>query len=482
MRPHTDEEWDTLPHVIWTDDNKWDSSVLDSCLTDNENWFDAVSDLEGDILSSPFDEYGNFKCREAELHFFDAGEESDEDDVTKQDYAHGEDIDDNIFNTIIHAMEHRQTCTSSTLFEVHSKTLHTKPADYEALHPFFLNTTVDVIRHTFAATTQFARTNIGGLQLKKTFKTPFPACNVHRRNEAVATDTIYSDTPAINDGATIAQIYVGPETLITDVYSMKTEKQFVNTLEDNIRKRGAMDKLISDQAQVEVSGRVLDILCSYVIDSWQSEPHYQHQNFAVRQYGRVKPLVNTLLNLTGAPAYCWLLALIYVCFVINHTAVGSLHWHTPMEKLTGSTPDIISLLCFWFWEPVYYRLDDSDFPSESTEKLGRFVGISENVGHALTFKILTDDTKKVIHRSRIHSALDPKERNLRIDNNEFNKRSSTPIIKSKHEDDLAAGKSMPTFDPTTLIGRTFLLPPEEDGQCFRGKIVKTIIERENKYL
>ena len=36
---------------------------------------------------------------------------------------------------------------------------------------------------------------------------------------------------------------------------MITDKQFVNTFEDIIQKRGAMDKLISDNAQVEVSGK-----------------------------------------------------------------------------------------------------------------------------------------------------------------------------------------------------------------------------------
>ena len=63
---------------------------------------------------------------------------------------------------------------------------------------------------------------------------------------------------------------------------MKTDKQFVNTLEDNIRKRGAMDKLISDCAQVEESKQTHDILRAYAIDDWQSEPGYQHQNFAER--------------------------------------------------------------------------------------------------------------------------------------------------------------------------------------------------------
>ena len=59
--------------------------------------------------------------------------------------------------------------------------------------------------------------------------------NVRRRNEPVATDTVYSDTPAIDDGSTSAQIFVGTETLLTDVCGMKSDKQFVNTLEDNMR-------------------------------------------------------------------------------------------------------------------------------------------------------------------------------------------------------------------------------------------------------
>ena len=56
---------------------------------------------------------------------------------------------------------------------------------------------------------------------------------------------------------------------------MKTDKQFVNILEDVIRQRGAMDKLISDRAQVEITGRVKDILRAYVIGNWCSEPHQQ---------------------------------------------------------------------------------------------------------------------------------------------------------------------------------------------------------------
>jgi hypothetical protein len=227
----------------------------------------------------------------------------------------------------------------------------------------------------------------------------------------VATDTIYSDTPAIDCGITSAQLFVGTKTHTADVYPIKSDKQFVNTLLDNITQRGAPTKLISDRAQVEISERVKQVLRPLHISTWQSEPHQQHQNPAECQYQNIKQLCNTILDRSGAPAYTWLLCLMYVCFLLNNTWCEAID-DIPIRMSTGSTNDISPLLCFHFWEPVYYKLDDSDFPSDSREKRGHFVGISESVGHAMTFKILTDDTLKVIHRSNVRSALNPHAKNL----------------------------------------------------------------------
>ena len=93
---------------------------------------------------------------------------------------------------------------------------------------------------------------------------------------------------------------------------MKTDKQFVNTLEDIIRRRGAPTKLVSDSAQVEISKKVHDILRSLCIDDWQSEPHQQQQNPAERRYQTVKRITGTLMDRTGAPADTWFLCMIYV--------------------------------------------------------------------------------------------------------------------------------------------------------------------------
>jgi hypothetical protein len=116
--------------------------------------------------------------------------------------------------------------------------------------------------------------------LKQHWRSRFPACNVKRRNEVVATDTVFSDTPAVDSGVTAAQIFVGRESLVADVYGLKTDKEFVNTLEDNIRERGAMDKLISDFSKAKMSERVKHILRALCISSWYSEPYHQNQNFA----------------------------------------------------------------------------------------------------------------------------------------------------------------------------------------------------------
>ena len=56
-------------------------------------------------------------------------------------------------------------------------------------------------------------------------------------------DYVYTDIPAVDDGSMGAQIFVGTESEVCDVQGLKSPKQFVNSLEDNIRKRGAVQLL-----------------------------------------------------------------------------------------------------------------------------------------------------------------------------------------------------------------------------------------------
>ena len=108
----------------------------------------------------------------------------------------------------------------------------------------------------------------------------------------------------------------------------------------------------------------------------------------------------------------------------------------------------------------FYSAFDPGYPSESTKKVGHFVGFADSIGDTMTFKILTEDNK-VIYRSNVHTAEDQKTQNKHADPPEEKK-----FIRSRWEEDNTGDtvKSMPGFDPTDLIGRTFLGLPEEDGQ------------------
>ena len=72
-----------------------------------------------------------------------------------------------------------------------------------------------------------------------------------------------------------------------------------------------------------------------------------------------------------------------------------------MEALTGATPDISAFMEFEFLNLVYCCVEDQDFPSESNQRLAHVVGIVDNVGDALTYKLLDSETNKIIYRSAI---------------------------------------------------------------------------------
>jgi hypothetical protein len=59
----------------------------------------------------------------------------------------------------------------------------------------------------------------------------------------------------------------------------------------------------------------------------------------------------------------------------------------------------------YLFEPVLYLDTVAKLP-ETTEKPGYFVGFADNVGDALTFKILKNDLSTVLHRSAVRSAAD----------------------------------------------------------------------------
>ena len=170
--------------------------------------------------------------------------------------------------------------------------------------------------------------------------------------------------------------------------------------------------------------------------------------------------------------------------------------------LTGIAADISIILLFTFYQPVFYATYDQHFPSESEGRAGYWVGFGEHCGDAMTHKILHHDTQKIIYRSAVRpknsstpnhrlaphggevsASSDPSEDKISSgsplgspEGSSPAQKTSTVFIRSRDEENPSGSKPMPTFDPGDLIGRTFLLPPEENGERHRAKVTRQVVE------
>ena len=185
---------------------------------------------------------------------------------------------------------------------------------------------------------------------------------------------------------------------------------------------------------------------------------------------------------------------------MNHTAHESLGWRTPIEWLLGHTADISVLLEFIFWQPVYYLLYENG-DDNPEERLGRFVGISESVGHSMTFKILSE-SNLIMHRASVRSAMKGGVfHNIHANRKSPNLAPKTPVVEtvkesdegdedepteairneiipeivtSAFEDDLKHGRPLPTIDIEDIVGRTFITMPDAKDHQHRATIYDVV--------
>ena len=456
----TDLDMDTYPHVFFTSPDELDPSQVPDQLF-GDPMFDACGDFNKHIIANIAN-----------------------------------------LNTLLDAPP--GDCGSYTdISSVFTANLHQsspQEPDWNTQQPFLAWTSPSSIKDTFNVTTRHGTAPQTQDYIKKHFESRNPVFSIPRCSEAVATDTIFSDTPAVDDGPTMAQFFCGHDTFVCDAYGIKSTKQFINTLSDNIRKRGAMDTLTSDGGKYEISKGVTDLLHSLFIQDYQSEPYHQHQNKAENCFGPAKHYTNTIMNTSGCPACCWLLCLQYICVVLHNLASPTLQGICPVPPLQGTTPDISFMLHFSFYEPVYYRIDSSEpdfhFPSPSNEKKGYWVGFADNPGDCFTWRILTEDIQKIIICSGVPSALRtttnqclaspsgegttlpfsipyPQQSKNSLPLDPFDE--STPnfeqFVNSQSGEDEDNPIHMANIDIPNLLGRSFLLPPEDNGERHMAKII-----------
>ena len=367
----------------------------------------------------------------------------------------------------------------------------------DKLKPYFGWASAEKLKTMLDKTTQHYR-GVIHYPFRKHYKSRFPAANVKRLNEWVATDTFFSDTPAKDDGipghggCTMMQIFYGLTSGAVYGYPMKSEKQYPESLEDHIRKVGAPQGIFSDNAKAELYGRARDIQRMYCIDDAQSEPEYQHQNPAERKIQDVKRTMNNIMDRMGTPKGWWLLAAIFTLqlFLVIPNANGEI----PNTVVTGRPTDISKFTHFHFWQEVFVE----SHKDGQKEELARWCFPADDVGDELTYWVLLNETEQLVPRSNVRPATDPLYPNLRKRPTETqDSRPSRPTVETVHDDATTnlndtSGEEpaiynmqdrydvplkLPRFAPEELLGLTYL-HDTGDGQLVRATVTKKLLDRD----
>ena len=91
------------------------------------------------------------------------------------------------------------------------------------------------------------------------------------------------------------------------------------------------------------------------------------------------------------PKRLWDYGLRWTCDMMQHTSTEarSANGRTPLEIITGDTPDITEFLDFGFYDWCWY----SDAFGMAKTQLGRWLGVSHQVGSLMSYWLLTDKCK-----------------------------------------------------------------------------------------
>jgi len=211
-----------------THEADWDPEILDNELSDDQDWFDSLPDTP--FLFPLFDEKGalhpHVMVQQHNVHTLPPGDDDSIAILMEDEYDVNESMDHCVYYANLHCMVpvdqsdikisgSKDVGGDSSLPCVHVRKAHlvtpTK-LDYEALCSHFAWLPADIIWKTFRSMTQYVHMP-SNMVLRHRYKASHPALNHFCREEPVATDTIVSDTPAINGrnlGSTLCWYQVSP--------------------------------------------------------------------------------------------------------------------------------------------------------------------------------------------------------------------------------------------------------------------------------
>lgn len=213
---------------------------------------------------------------------------------------------------------------------------------------------------------------------------------LNRLSSNFATDTVYADIPSL-ENFKYAQVYTNKNGF-SAVYPMKriTGDEIGETLKDFANEFGIPDHLTYDRAAAQVGRGTLfqKMIRTYDIQTHSSEKERPNENPAEGGIRQLKMKWYRAMHKRKVPPRLWNYGLKWVSEIGNVTANSSKYsrGRTPLEIITGETPDISEYLDFGFYDYCSF-LSNAGL---GAPKLGRWLGVSHRVGKLMSYWVLPE--------------------------------------------------------------------------------------------
>jgi len=207
----------------------------------------------------------------------------------------------------------------------------------------------------------------------------------HRLHATFYSDTLFSGIKSLH-GNKCAQVTTNG-TLI-HVYPMTSKLEAGDALSRFVQDVGIPEVIVVDGAG-EQTGKNTEFIktCNhYKIQQRQTEPHTPRPEAAI---GEVKKRWRNKMRGKGVPKRLWDYGLVWASEINNRTARGP-EARTPLEEVTGNTPDISEWLDFDFYDWCWYWQGPTHELTEAKAKIGRVLGVAHQIGSDLCYWILTE--------------------------------------------------------------------------------------------
>ena len=355
----TQEELDTCPHIVLSDEDHWDpTNVTFGIHSVTEEERNTVNQMTSDLLD-------NVQIRDVPGTLPIAT-------PTK----------DPTFKISAISGERHHTLTPESLARKWNIGLKTAKA-------------------TIKATTQLGiRSAIG--PLTRRYRTDLMQSRLRRLNTTFYTDTLFAKCKSIA-GNSVAQLYTDGEGFI-HVDPREKKSQAGLTLDALAEDIGIPQCMIYDGAaeQTGKNSAFQKSIRRLKINGRQTEPYSPWQNRAEDSIREVKRRWKKRMIKRRVPKRVWDFGLVYEAEILSRVARGK-DQRPGIERITGDTCDISEWTDFEFYDLCWYWDTPHDLDNP---KLGRWLGVSHRVGSAMCYWILASNGKVLARTTVQHVTRD----------------------------------------------------------------------------